>query len=137
MKTLLQIFLFNLLTFSILAQGDSLRVDSVKVETPQEEIAPSWEKSFALGLSLSHTLNVNPPANSAPKEGFGSTVSVDASLNYIKEKSRFAMKNDLSWTMALYKANGQTPTQNTSDILLTNHDLALSFKKGGSWYFNL
>lgn len=133
MKTLLQIFFINLLTFSLLAQSDSLQVDSTKVE---EEIAPSWEKSFGLGLSLSHTLNVNAPANSAPKEGFGSTVSMDAVLNYIKEKSRFQMRNDLSWTMALYKANGQMPTQNTSDILLTNHDFSLSFKKGGNWYFN-
>ena len=133
MKSLIQIFVLSLLTFSTLAQSDSLKVDSTKVE---EEVAPSWEKTFGLGLSLSHTLNVNPPANSAPKEGFGATVSVDATLNYIKEKSRFSMRNDLSWTMALYKANSQTPTQNTSDILLTNHDFSLSFKKGGNWYFN-
>lgn len=133
MKTLIQIFLLSLLTFSTLAQSDSLQVDSTKV---QEETIPSWEKTLGLGLSLSHTLNVNPPANSAPKEGFGSTVSIDAVLNYIKEKSRFTMRNDLSWTMALYKANGQSPTQSTSDILLTNHDFSLSFKKGGNWYFN-
>ena len=133
MKSLIQIFLLNLLTFSLLAQSDSLQVDSTKVE---EEVTSLWEKSFGLGLSLSHTLNVNAPANSAPKEGFGSTVSVDATFNYIKEKSRFQMRNDLSWTMALYKANGQIPTQNTSDILLTNHDFSLSFKKGGNWYFN-
>ena len=133
MKTLIQIFFLNLLTFSLLSQSDSLQVDSTKVE---EEVAPSWEKSFGLGLSLSHTLNVNAPANSAPKEGFGATVSVDAVLNYIKENSRFQMKNDLSWTMALYKANGQLPTQSTSDILLTNHDFSVSFKKGGNWYFN-
>jgi hypothetical protein len=133
MKSLIQIFVLSLLTFSTLAQSDSLKVDSTKV---QEETIPSWEKTLGLGLSLSHTLNVNPPANSAPKEGFGSTVSIDAVLNYIKEKSRFTMRNDLSWTMALYKANGQIPTQNTSDILLTNHDFSLSFKKGGNWYFN-
>jgi hypothetical protein len=133
MKALIQIFLFNLLTFSLLAQSDSLKVDSMQVE---EEATPSWEKSFGLGLSLSHTLNVNAPANSASKEGFGATISIDAALNYIKEKSRFQMRNDLSWTMALYKANSQTPTQNTSDILLTNHDFSLSFKKGGNWYFN-
>lgn len=133
MKSLIQIFLLNLLTFSLLAQADSLQVDSTQVE---EEVAPSWEKSFGLGLSLSHTLNINAPANSASKEGFGSTVSIDAVLNYIKEKSRFTMRNDLSWTMALYKANGQIPTQNTSDILLTNHDFSLTFRKGGNWYFN-
>ena len=126
MKILLQIFFFNLLTFSALAQVDSTK----------EEATPSWEKSFGLGLSLSHTLNVNAPASSAPKEGFGSTVSINAALNYIKKKSRFQMRNDLSWTMALYKANGQIPTQNTSDILLTNHDFSLSFKKGGNWYIN-
>jgi hypothetical protein len=133
MKSTLQIFILSILTFSTLAQSDSLQVDSVKIE---EEVSPSWEKSFGLGLSLSHTLNVNPPANSAPKEGFGSTVSVVATLNYIKESSRFKMLNDLSWTMALYKANGQSPTQNTSDILLTNHDFSFSFKKGGNWYIN-
>lgn len=121
------------MTFRILAQSDSVKVEKEKVE---EEVTPAWEKSFGLGLSLSHTLNVNPPANSAPKEGFGSTVSIDATLNYIKEKSRFTMRNDLSWTMALYKANGQSPTQSTSDILLTNHDFSLSFKKGGNWYIN-
>jgi hypothetical protein len=135
MKSLIQISLLSLLTFSTLAQSDSLQVDSVKVE---EEVAsaPAWEKSLTVGLSLSHTLNVNPPANSAPKEGFGSTVSISASLNYIKENSRFKMLNDLSWTMALYKANGQTPTQNVSDVLLTNHDFSYSFKKRGNWSIN-
>ena len=133
MKTLIQIFLLNLLTFSLLAQRDSLQVDSTQVE---EEVAPSWEKSLALGLSLSHTLNVNAPANSASKEGFGGTVTIDVALNYIKENSRFNMQNDLSWTMALYKANGQVPTQNVSDILLTNHDFSYSFKKGGNWRIN-
>lgn len=132
MKTTLQTFFLSLLSFSILAQSDSL-----KVAEPPEETAPSWEKSFGLGLSLSHTLNVNAPVNSSSKEGFGSTVSIDATLNYIKEKSRFMMRNDLSWTMALYKANGQIPTQSTSDILLTNHDFSLSFKKGGNWYVNM
>jgi hypothetical protein len=133
MKTTLQIFLLNLLTFSLLAQSDSLQVDSTQVE---EEVAPSWEKSLGLGFSLSHTLNINAPANSAPKEGFGSTVSIVANLNYIKENSHFKMLNDLSWTMALYKANGQSPTQSTSDILLTNHDFSYSFKKGGNWSIN-
>jgi hypothetical protein len=136
MKALIQIFFLSLLTFSTLAQSDSLQVDSTKVEVEEDEIDPSWEKSFGLGLSLSHSLNVNAPANSAPKEGFSSTVSIDASLNYIKEKSRFKMLNELSWTMALYKANGQSPIQTTSDIFLSNHDFSYSFKKGGNWRIN-
>ena len=126
MKTLLSLISLSFV-FNTYSQTDSTNAES--------EI--KWEKSFGIGLSLSHTLNVNAPANSAPKEGFGSTVSIDAMLNYIKENSRFQMRNDLSWTMALYKANSQMPTQNTSDILLTNHDFALSFQKSGNWYFNL
>ena len=126
MKTLLSL-LSLCFVFNMYSQTDSTNAEP--------EI--KWEKSFGIGLSLSHTLNVNAPANSAPKEGFGSTISVDAMLNYIKENSRFQMRNDLSWTMALYKANSQIPTQNVSDILLTNHDFALSFQKGGNWYFNL
>ena len=106
MKSLIQIFLLNLLTFSLLAQADSLQVDSTQVE---EEVAPSWEKSFGLGLSLSHTLNINAPANSASKEGFGSTVSIDAVLNYIKEKSRFTMRNDLSCTKPMGKYQPKIP----------------------------
>jgi hypothetical protein len=134
MKTLIQISLLSLLTFSTLAQSDSLQVDSTKTEP--EVVAPTWKKTLNIGLSLSHTLNVNPPATSAPEEGFGSSVSIKASLNYIKDKSRFKVKNNLSWLMVLYKANGQTPTQNVSDILLTNHDLSYSFKKGGNWSIN-
>ncbi len=134
MKTILQIFLLSLLTFSTLAQSDSLRVDSTKTEPAV--VAPTWKKTLSVGLSLSHTLNINPPASNAPEEGFGSSVTLKASLDYVKEKSRFKMKNNLSWLMVLYKANGQTPTQSTSDILLINHDFSYSFKKGGNWSIN-
>lgn len=123
-----------MLAFSALAQSDSLQVDSTQTEP--EEVIPAWEKSFMLGLSLSHSLNVNAPANSAPKEGFSGTILLETSLNYTKETSRFNMLNDFSWTMALYKANGQSPIQNTSDIFLSNHDFSYSFKKGGNWRIN-
>ncbi len=47
MKSLIQIFVLSLLTFSTLAQSDSLKVDSTKVE---EEATPSWEKTFGFRL---------------------------------------------------------------------------------------
>ena len=105
--------------------------DSVKVEK-----TPSWETSASLGLSLSHTLNLNPPA-SAPKQGFSTTDALDLTANYIKENSRLKAQNELHWTFSFFKARASLPTQNTADQVQTLHDFSYSFKKKKAWNINL
>jgi hypothetical protein len=119
-------------------KADSLkRIEAQKVEEPAEEKVPSWEKSLSLGLNISHTLNVNAPSSGSPKSGFGSSNNIGFTMNYIKESSKFKMQNDASWTFAFYRAKTSSPTQNTSDIVNFNHDIALAFKKGGDWNVNI
>jgi hypothetical protein len=128
MKLLISLFTLYISSNYLIAQTDSTEA------TPKE---PSWEKSFGLGLSLSHALNVNPPAGSTPQSGFSSNNSLDASLNYIKESSRLKIRNDFNWVTTFFRANTSSQTQNNSDVFNINHDVSYTFKKGGDWNLNL
>lgn len=122
MKNISILFIF--LSFGAFAQTDST------------EKTPRWEFATSLGLNLSHTLNLNPPTN-APKQGFGTTNSLDLTANFIKENSRFKAQNEFHWTFSFYKAKANSPTQNTADQAQTLHDYSYSLKKSGSWNVNV
>ncbi len=137
MKTLYSTLIFLVLyatSTNAFSNVGVIKTDSLKTEEPK---VPTWEKSLSLGLNISHTLNANAPASGAPKSGFGSSNNISVAINYIKEQSKFKMQNDASWTFAFYKSKAKSPTQNTSDIVNFNHDIALAFKKGGDWNINI
>lgn len=125
--------LFNYLMLFIVA----LSVTSfAQTDTTKIEKVPSWEKSINMGINLSHILNINPPTN-APKQGMSFTNTFDISLNYIKEKSRFQMANELHTLFTVNKSHLTSKSTLIADNLNSLHDVSYAMKKNNKWNSNI
>jgi len=103
-----------------------------------EEPVKSYQYSFALGLNLSNILEFNAPSG-PDKNSFSATSALDLGLDYYKEGSRFAMTNELHWTLGVQKdgISGSDRIQRVTDDLLTLHDFSYTFSKNSKWNANL
>lgn len=103
-----------------------------------EEPVKSYQYSFALGLNISNVLEFNAPSG-PDKKSFSVTSSLDLGLNYYKEGSRFAMTNELHWTLAVQKdgISGSDRIQRVSDDFITLHDFSFTLSKNSKWNANL
>jgi hypothetical protein len=138
------IFFILLFTSKILSsQSNKSTTDTSQTSKTEpidstEEVPKNWEFTFALGIDLSHTLNINTK-NNAPKSGFSTSDAIDMGLNYQKEGSAFQMTNELHWQFAFFKGgNSGDNIQRTTDNLSTLHDWSTSFSgKNNKWSVNL
>jgi hypothetical protein len=73
------------------------------------------------------------------KKSFSATTALDLGLDYSKEGNRFAMTNELHWTIALQKSGltSATHIQRVTDDLTTLHDFSFAISKNNKWNFNL
>ncbi|QBN17706.1 hypothetical protein [Flavobacterium nackdongense] len=103
-----------------------------------EEPVKSYQYSAALGLNLSNILEFNAPSG-PDKNSFSATSALDLGLDYYKEGSRFAMTNELHWTLGIQKdgISGSDRIQRVTDDLLTLHDFSYTFSKNSKWNANL
>jgi hypothetical protein len=103
-----------------------------------EEPVKSYQYSFALGFNVSNILEFNAPSG-PDKKSFSATSTLDLGLDYYKEGNRFAMTNELHWTLAVQK-DGITNSdriQRVSDDFITLHDLSYTLSKNSKWNANL
>ena len=105
----------------------------------QDEASPkSWECTFGIGLNVGNILELN--SSSGPdKISFSATSALDLGLNYFKEGHRFAMTNEMHWTVAIQKSalTGAAHIQRATDDLSTLHDFSFAMNKSNKWNFNL
>jgi hypothetical protein len=104
-----------------------------------EEAPPKpYQFIFGIGLNIGNILEFNS-ASGPDKKSFSATSALDLGLNYYKESSRFAMTNELHWTISVQKS-GFTSTdhiQRATDDLSTLHDFSFAMNKSNKWNFNL
>jgi hypothetical protein len=103
-----------------------------------EEPVKSYRYSFALGLNLSNILEFNAPSG-PDKKSFSATSTLDLGLDYYKEGNRFAMTNELHWTLAVQKSGlaGSDRIQRVADDFITLHDFSYTLTKNSKWNANL
>jgi hypothetical protein len=103
-----------------------------------EEPGKSYRYSFALGLNLSNILEFNAPSG-PDKKSFSATSTLDLGLDYYKEGNRFAMTNELHWTIAVQKSGlaGSDRIQRVADDFITLHDFSYTLTKNSKWNANL
>jgi hypothetical protein len=126
-------FKFIILLIGLIAgiKNSSAQTDT----TTAEEKLPNWEKTVVLGISFSHTLNINPPAGT-PKQAMQLTNALDLTANYVKETSKVHVINELHWLFTFGKADARSRTLTSADQLLLLHDISYAFKKKGDWNIN-
>lgn len=106
---------------------------------PAEEALPkSWQYIVGIGLNIGNVLEYNS-ASGPDKKSFSATSALDLGLNYYKEASRFAMTNELHWTIAIQKSEltGTAHIQRATDDLSTLHDFSFTLNKSNKWNINL
>jgi hypothetical protein len=105
-----------------------------------EEEAPlkPYQFTFGIGLNVGNILEFNSPSG-PDKKSFSATSALDLGLNYYKESSRFAMTNELHWTIAVQKSGltSAAHIQRATDDLSTLHDFSFAINKSNKWNFNL
>ena len=103
------------------------------------EVPPKpWQFIFGIGLNVGNILEFN--SSSGPdKKSFSATSALDLGLNYYKEGKRFAMTNELHWTIAVQKSGltSAAHIQRATDDLSTLHDFSFAINKSNKWNFNL
>ncbi len=105
---------------------------------PEELPEKPWQFTFGTGLNVGNILEFN--SSSGPdKKSFSATSALDLGLNYFKEGKRFAMTNELHWTVAIQKSalTGAAHIQIATDDLSTLHDFSYAMNKSNKWNFNL
>lgn len=109
-----------------------------KEDNAQEEEVKPYQFTFGIGLNVGNILEFN--SSSGPdKKSFSATSALDLGLNYYKEGERFAMTNELHWTISVQKSGltSATHTQRVTDDLVTLHDFSFAMNKSSKWNFNL
>ncbi len=105
----------------------------------EEEAPPkAWVFIFGIGLNVGNILEFN--SSSGPdKKSFSATSALDLGLNYFKEGKRFAMTNELHWTVAVQKSGltSAAQIQRATDDFSTLHDFSYAMNKSNKWNFNL
>lgn len=103
-----------------------------------EEPVKSYQYSFGLGLNLSNILEYNAPSG-PDKKSFSATTTLDLGLDYYKDGNRFAMTNELHWTLAVQKSgiSGSDRIQRVSDDIVTLHDFSYTLSKNSKWNANV
>ena len=103
-----------------------------------EEPIKSYQYSFALGFNVSNILEFNSPSG-PDKKSFSATSTLDLGLDYYKEGNRFAMTNELHWTLAVQKdgISGSDRIQRITDDFITLHDFSYALSKNSKWNANL
>jgi len=103
-----------------------------------EEPVKSYQYSFGLGFNVSNILEFNAPSG-PDKKSFSATTTLDLGLDYFKEGNRFAMTNELHWTLAVQKSgiSGSDRIQRVSDDFVTLHDFSYTLSKNSKWNTNL
>lgn len=116
---------------------DELFTDLAPIVFTEEPIK-SYQYSFALGLNVSNILEFNSPTG-PDKNSFSATSALDLGLNYYKEGNRFAMTNELHWTVGVQKdgISGSDRIQRVTDDFITLHDFSYTFSKNSKWNANL
>jgi hypothetical protein len=104
----------------------------------EEDEVKAYQFTFGIGLNIGNVLEYNSPSG-PDKKSLSATCAIDLGLNYFKEASKFAMTNELHWTMAVQKSGftSASHVQRATDDLTTLHDLSLSMSKSNRWNFNL
>jgi hypothetical protein len=116
---------------------DKLFTDAAPIVYTEEPVK-SYQYSFALGFNVSNVLEFNSPSG-PDKKSFSATTSLDLGLDYYKEGSRFAMTNELHWTLAVQKdgISSSNRIQRVSDDFITLHDFSYSMSKNSKWNANI
>lgn len=107
-------------------------------DAESEEAVKPYKFTFGIGLSLSNVLEFNS-ATGPDKKAFSATSALDLGLDYFKEGIRFAMTNELHWTLSVEKSgvDGDNHIRRTTDELITLHDFSFAMGKNNNWNFNL
>ncbi len=105
---------------------------------PEEAPAKPYRFTLGIGLNVGNILEFNS-ATGPDKKSFSATGAFDLGLNYYKSSSRFAMTNELHWTIAIQKSGltSAARIQRATDDLTTLHDFSLAMNKSNKWNFNL
>ncbi len=110
-----------------------------KIPAAEDEAPPKpLQFIFGIGLNVGNILEFN--SSSGPdKKSFSATSALDLGLNYYKEGKRFAMTNELHWTVAVQKAGFTSAAhiQRATDDFSTLHDFSFAMNKSNKWNFNL
>ena len=110
-----------------------------KLQDVEKEASPkAWVFIFGIGLNVGNILEFN--SSSGPdKKSFSATSALDLGLNYFKEGKRFAMTNELHWTVAVQKSGltSAAHIQRATDDFSTLHDFSYAMNKSNKWNFNL
>jgi hypothetical protein len=111
---------------------------TVPVAEQEEEPVKPYQFTFGIGLNLGNILEFNSTTG-VDKKSFSATTALDLGLDYSKEGNRFAMTNELHWTIALQKSGltSATHIQRVTDDLTTLHDFSFAISKNNKWNFNL
>jgi hypothetical protein len=111
---------------------------STQANDVQEEQVKPYQFTFGIGLNIGNILEFNS-ASGPDKRSFSATSALDLGLNYYKEGKKFAMTNELHWTISVQKSGltSATHTQRVTDDLTTLHDFSLAMNKNNKWNFNL
>jgi hypothetical protein len=110
---------------------------SVPVAEEEEQVKP-YQFTFGIGFNLGNILEFNSTTG-VDKKSFSATTALDLGLDYSKEGNRFAMTNELHWTIAVQKSGltSATHIQRVTDDLTTLHDFSFAISKNNKWNFNL
>jgi hypothetical protein len=65
-----------------------------------EPPANHYQRTVGIGLNLGNILEFNAPSGN-DKKSFSLTAALDLGLDYFKEGGRFAMTNELHWTVGI------------------------------------
>jgi hypothetical protein len=116
---------------------DKLFTDAVPIVYTEEPVK-SYQYSFALGFNVSNILEFNSPSG-PDKKSFSATTTLDLGLDYYKEGNRFAMTNELHWTLAVQKdgISSSNRIQRVSDDFITLHDFSYTLSKNSKWNTNI
>jgi hypothetical protein len=135
-KTLIDSVQYNKYDSNLIAHKlfDDKLQDVAEEETPPKP----WQFIFGIGLNVGNILEFN--SSSGPdKKSFSATSALDLGLNYYKEGKRFAMTNELHWTVAVQKSGltNAAHIQRATDDFSTLHDFSYAMNKSNKWNFNL
>lgn len=117
---------------------NKLFVEEKIADSEREEIVKPYQFTFGIALSVSNILEFN--STSGPdKKAFSATSALDLGLDYFKDGSRFAMTNELHWTLSVEKSgvDSENHIRRTTDELIMLHDFSFAMSKNNKWNFNL